>query len=91
MTLSVDDLRVESYSTSTAMQRDGGTVKGHEHSHAQNCLTWNDNRYTVDGCTHDMTRCDATCVGETCPGSTEMGAYTCDDLSCAGGCLSDNC
>lgn len=86
--LNVDALRVESFNTSTGMQRHGGTVEAREHSHAGDCLTpghaqYSDScQYTFHGCTFDPTRCEPSCAGDTCPGSTEMGAVTCGDGSC---------
>jgi hypothetical protein len=92
LVLSVDELRVESFSTSPAMQgRHGGTVRAREHSHGGECLTRPVDEYTVHGCTFDQTQCNATCAGDTCPYGTEWGAYSCNELSCAGACVSDNC
>ncbi len=78
LTLTVDNLRVQSFSTSPAMQRHGGTVKAHDYTGPVDCYTRHDDRFTDEF----MTECGASCVGDTCPGSTEMGAYTCDD-TCA--------
>lgn len=93
LTLNVDDLRVESFITSPAMQRHGGTVRAYGYTGPEDCLTrtFPQPEYTVRDCTHEMTRCNATCAGDTCPGSTEWGANSCDDMSCAGMCASDNC
>jgi hypothetical protein len=70
LTLGVDDLRVESFSTSPAVElRHSGTVGAHQQSPG----------------------CNATRPGETCPGTTEWGAVTCNIQSCYYVCESDNC
>ena len=81
LTLKTDELRVESFITSPAMQqRHDGTVKAHEATSDPGCED------TRNGCTFNMTWCAPTCAGDTCPNVTAFGALTCDDPSCVQAC-----
>jgi len=81
LTLKLDELRVESFSTSPAMQpRHEGTVKAHADTSGPGCVD------TRNGCTFNPTWCAPTCAGDTCPNVTELGADTCQEPSCVQAC-----
>lgn len=88
--LELDDLRVDTFSTSGAARGEGGTVRAHGVgggvSYDVSCepLPWD---YTEVNCpVYTAATCDASCNGTcygSCYGSCQNTCYTCYQSTCA--------